>query len=231
MSRWKVFGMLLGSGLPLAQAQFPVVDVASVTQLVSEVRTLEQQLNTARAGLAQAQAAYQSTVGDRGMAQLLAGAPRNYLPTDWSSVQSTMNGGGTFSALSSDVTGAITSNAILSAQQLAGLSPVANQQLQEQRRTVALLQAVSHQALATTSGRFSSLQQLINAISSAGDQKSALDLHSRIGAEMGMLQNEHTKLEVLYQSALAEQWANEQRARERIVAGHGQFTSRFQPTP
>ena len=35
---------VLGGGVPVAQAQFAVIDVASVTQLVSEVRTLQQQL-------------------------------------------------------------------------------------------------------------------------------------------------------------------------------------------
>ena len=126
---------------------------------------------------------------------------------------------------------ALTANAVLSSQQLAGLSPAASQQLQEQRQTVALFQAMSHQALATTSGRFASLQQLVGAIARAGDQKAALDLLSRIGAETGMLQNEQAKLQVLYQSTLAQQWADEQRIRERVVAGHGQFAARFQPTP
>ena len=75
---------ILGGGLPVAQAQFAVIDVASVAQLMSEVKTLEQQLATAQADLAQAQTAYRSTVGDRGMEQLLAGTVRNYLPPNWS---------------------------------------------------------------------------------------------------------------------------------------------------
>jgi type IV secretion system protein VirB5 len=223
---------VLGGGVPVAQAQFAVIDVASVAQLMSEVKTLEQQLATAQAHLAQAQMAYRSTVGDRGMEQLLAGTVRNYLPLNWNGLQSafqTTNSG--YPALSSDLNTALSANAILSTQQLAALSPAANQQMQSGRQSVALLQAVSHQALATTSNRFTSLQQLVDAIAGAGDQKSALDLHARIGAETGMLQNEQTKLQVLYQSAQAEQWANEQRTREQVVAGHGQFASRFQPTP
>jgi type IV secretion system protein VirB5 len=223
---------VLGGSVPEAQAQFAVIDVASVTQLVSEVKTLEQQLATAQADLAQAQTAYRSTVGDRGMEQLLAGTVRNYLPPNWSGLQSAFQGGnGSYPALSSDLNAALTSNAVLSTQQLAGLSPAATQQMQANRQSVALLQAVSHQALATTSNRFNSLQQLIDAVARAGDQKAALDLHARIGAETGMLQNDQTKLEVLYQGVQAEQWANEQRTREQAVAGHGQFASRFQPTP
>jgi type IV secretion system protein VirB5 len=222
----------LGSGFPVARAQFAVIDVASVAQLVSEVKTLQQQLTTAQADLAQAQTSYRSTVGDRGMEQLLAGTVRNYLPPNWSGLQSAFqSANSSYPALTGDFNAALSSNAVLSTQQLAGLSPAANQQMQSGRQSVALLQAVSHQALATTSNRFTSLQQLIDAIARAGDQKSALDLHARIGAENGMLQNEQTKLQVLYQSAQAEQWANEQRAREQVIAGHGQFATRFQPTP
>jgi type IV secretion system protein VirB5 len=223
---------VLGSGVPVARAQFAVIDVASVTQLISEVKTLQQQLTTAQADLAQAQTAYRSTVGDRGMEQLLAGTARNYLPSNWSGLQGAFQStNSSYPALSSDLNAALSSNAVLSAQQLAALSPAANQQMQSSRQSVALLQAVSHEALATTSNRFTSLQQLIDAIARAGDQKAALDLHARIGAEAGMLQNEQTKLQVLYQSAQAEQWANEQRTREQVVAGHGQFATRFQPTP
>lgn len=223
---------VVGGGVPVARAQFAVIDVASVAQLMSEVRTLEQQLTTAQADLAQTQTAYRSTVGDRGMEQLLGGTVRNYLPPSWSSLQGAFqSANSSYPTLSSDLNVALSSNAVLSTQQLAALSPAANQQMQSGRQSVALLQAVSHQALATTSNRFNSLQQLIDAIARAGDQKSALDLHARIGAEAGMLQNEQTKLQVLYQSAQAERWANEQRIREQVVAGHGQFATRFQPTP
>jgi type IV secretion system protein VirB5 len=223
---------VMATGMPVARAQFAVIDVASVTQLVSEVRTLQQQLATAQAGLAQAQAAYQSTTGGRGMERLLSGTVRNYLPPDWNGLQHAFqSGGGGYPALSAELNTALTANTILSTQQLAGVSPAANQQLQSDRQSVALLQAVSHQALASASNRFASLQQLIDALGRAGDQKSTLDLQARIAAEAGMLQNEQIKLQVLYQSVQAEQWANEQRNRERIIAGHGQFAARFQPTP
>jgi len=223
---------ILGIGMPVSEAQFAVIDVASVTQLVSEVKTLEQQLITAKADLAQAQASYQSTVGARGMERLLSGTVRNYLPSDWNGLQGAFHGaGGSYPAFSTDLNTVLASNAVLSTRQIAGLPPAAGQQLQSERQAVALLQAVSHQALANASGRFTSLQQLIDAIPHASDQKAALDLHARIDAEVGMLQNEQTKLQVLYQSLQAQQWANEQRNREQVVAGHGQFATRFQPTP
>jgi type IV secretion system protein VirB5 len=222
---------ICGSGIPAAQAQFAVIDVASVSQLISQVKTLEQQLATAKADFAQAQATYRSTVGDRGMQGLLSGTVRNYLPSDWQGLRQAVQGGNGYAALSASLNSAMTANAVLSTQQLAGLSPAATQQLQADRQTVALMQAVAHQALFTTSMRFASLQQLVDAIARAGDQKAALDLQARIAAETGMLQNEQTKLQVLSQSLQAEQWANEQRARELAVVAHGQFATRFRPAP
>ena len=223
---------ICGGGIPAAHAQFAVIDVASVSQLISEVKTLEEQLATAKADLAQAQSAYQSTVGDRGMQGLLTGTVRNYLPSDWQGIQQAAQGGnGSYAGLAAALNSAVMANAVLSAQQVAGLSPAAGRQLQADRQTVALTQAVAHQALYTTSMRFASLQQLIDAISHATDQKAALDLHARIAAETGMLQNEQTKLQVLYQGLQAEQWANEQRARELAVVANGQFATRFRPAP
>jgi type IV secretion system protein VirB5 len=96
---------------------------------------------------------------------------------------------------------------------------------------VALLQALSQDALGNASGRFASVQQLIDAIPSARDQKGILDLQARIGAEQGMLQNEQTKLQVLYQTAVAQDWATQQRAREQVIAAQGDFATRFEPTP
>jgi hypothetical protein len=69
-----------------------------------------------------------------------------------------------------------------------------------QRQWSATRLAISQSALATASGRFSALQTLINAMSSATDQKGILDLQARINAELAMLQNEQTKLQALSQA-------------------------------
>jgi type IV secretion system protein VirB5 len=231
-NRLLLLSLTLFTGAPAAHAQFAVIDIAAVTHLMTEVQTLEQQLTTARDHLAQAQAQFQSMTGGRGMERLLAGTARNYLPGDWTGLEGALQGASSaYPVLSSDVRNAIRSNAVLSAQQLAGLSPGGAQQLQSQRQSVALLQAIAHESLVTTSHRFAAIQQLIDAIPRAGDQKAILDLQARIGAEQAMLENEQTKLQVLYQSVQADQWANEQRARERVIAGRGQFATRFQPVP
>lgn len=217
---------------PAAHAQFAVIDVAAVAQLVTQVQNLEQALTVAREHLSEAETELRSMTGDRGMEQLLGGTNRNYLPGDWGQLTAALNGtGSTYATLSAAVRQALGEDAVLTAQQVATLSPDGQRQLTADRGTAALLQAVSRQALANASGRFADLQQLINSIGAASDQKSILDLNARIGAEQAMLENEQTKLLMLVAAAEAQHWADEEQDSERTVDGQGQFASRFQPTP
>jgi type IV secretion system protein VirB5 len=213
--------LALGSTVP-AQAQFAVIDVASVTQLLSEVRQLEQQVATARSQLLQAQSEYAAITGNRGMQNLLSGTLRNYLPTDWTQLSQVMSGSSaSFPALASSVSSLVSSNAILTASQVASLSPSQQALLAAARQNPALLAAMSQTALANSSGRFAELQSLIGAIGTASDQKASLDLTARITAEQGMLQNEATKLQILYQVAQSQEWARVQRVREQALADQG----------
>lgn len=217
---------------PAAHAQFAVIDVAAVTQLVTEVQNLEQALTVARQHLAEAQTELRSITGDRGMEQLLAGTSRNYLPTDWGQLTAALNNtSSAYASLSAGIQQVLAENTVLTPQQVAMLSPDGQRQLATDRNTAALLQAVSRQALANASSRFADLQQLINAIGTASDQKGILDLNARIGAEQAMLENEQTKLVMLVAATDAQRWADEEQDRERAIAGQGQFASRFQPTP
>jgi type IV secretion system protein VirB5 len=224
--------LALTAAAPAAHAQFAVIDVAAVTQLVTEVQNLQQTLTIARQHLTEAQTELRSITGDRGMEQLLAGVNRNYLPTDWGQLTAALNDtSSAYAALSAGIQQAVTEDTVLTAQQFATLSPGAQQQLVADRGTAALLQGVSRQALANASGRFADLQQLISTIGTASDQKGILDLNARIGAEQAMLENEQTKLAVLVATAEAQRWADEEQDRERAIAGQGQFATRFQPTP
>jgi type IV secretion system protein VirB5 len=216
---------------PPAWAQWAVIDAPAIVQLIQEVQTTAQQLQTAKDQLLQARQALQTMTGDRGMAQLLSGTVRNYLPSDWTQVTGALQGSAQFGALSGDVQSLISANAVLSAQRLATLSPGAQQLIQGSRRWSAMQQALSHQALSNASDRFASLQNLITAISSAADQKGILDLQARISAELGMLQNEQTKLQILYQSTQAQESSLRQQAWEQVIDGHGRFGARFQPVP
>jgi type IV secretion system protein VirB5 len=216
---------------PTAHAQWAVVDAPAIVQLIQEVQTTAQQLATAKDQLLQARQALQSMTGDRGMEQLLSGTNRNYLPSDWAQVNGVLQGAGGFGALSTDVQSVLNANAVLSPQQLAVLPSGGQQLIQGERQWSAMQQALSHQALSSASNRFASIQSLISAISGAADQKGILDLQARISAELGMLQNEQLKVQILNQSTQAQQASLRQQAREQVIDGHGSFNGRFQPVP
>lgn len=234
MSKTALFSIsLLALGLAArAHAQWAVIDVAAVARLSAEVQTLDEALTTARQTLEDTRQQLAAMTGDRGMEQLLGNVRRNYLPTDWAQLSAALQGASaSYGALSGSVREALAEDAALSPAQLGALSRPAQAQILSDRRAAALLQGLTREALANSSGRFASLQQLIEAIGRAHDQKAILDLTARIAAEQAMLENEQTKLRVLFASAQAERWADEERARERAIAAQGDFATRFQPTP
>ena len=202
---------ILGAA-PTAHAQWAVVDVGAIAQLIQEVQQMEQALQVAQNQLSQAQQAYQSITGGRGMERLLSGTVRNYLPADWTQLSTSLAG---------PIQSAVRANAILTTAQWAALSPAEQQQLSAARSNAALLQVAAQQAYATTSSRFTSVQQLISAISGATDQKGILDLQARIQAEQGMLQNDQTKLQVLFQLVEAQELSRRQQTREQAMADVG----------
>jgi hypothetical protein len=52
-----------------------------------------------------------------------------------------------------------------------------------------------------------------------------LELQGRIQGELGMLQNDGTKLELLYRATQAQEWSRRQAALEQLVAGVGNLRS------
>jgi type IV secretion system protein VirB5 len=166
------------------------------------------------------------------MQLLLNGTARNYLPSSWQQLVGAMQGAaGGYAGLASDVRAAVGANAVLSPQQLALLAPVDQQQIAAARQSSALKQALAQEALANASARFASLQSLVSAISTAADQKGILDLEARISAELGMLQNEQTKLQILRDATQAQDAVLRQQQVEQAIAGQGSFAGRFRPVP
>ncbi len=215
-----------------ARAQLAVIDVPALANIIQEVQTTQQVLAAARSQLDQAQQALQTMTGNRGMQLLLGSVVRNYLPTSWSPLNGVPQGLSTSNpALATSVLSLVSGNAVLSPQSLAALSPADQRRIVSARNMAATNQALSRDALSNSSGRFSDLQSLISTIGSASDQKGILDLHARISAEQGMLQNEQTKLQILFQAQQADAAAAREQLQEQVIAGHGQFASRFQPTP
>lgn len=216
---------------PSARAQLAVVDAPAMLQLIQEVQTMEQEVQTARDQLTQARQALQTMTGTRGMQSLLSGTIRNYLPTSWAQLMAAAQGGGGYTGLASAVTGAIGANAVLSAQQLSLLAPVDQRQIAAARQSSGLQQALAQQALVNVSERFASLQTLVSTISAATDQKGVLDLQARIAAELGMLQNEQTKQQILHAATQAQESVLREQREEQVIAAQGNFAGRFQPVP
>jgi type IV secretion system protein VirB5 len=198
---------LLGSvvlSIP-AVAQIPVTDVGAISPLIAQLLEMESQLESLESQLNTARSTLQSISGQRGLQNLLDGVVRNYLPTDWDQLQSV----------------ASNSSAVLSATDLAALMPVQRAAVQQARTAAASLGVITRSALSNSSNRFQDIQQLISAIGAAPDQKSILELQARIGGELGMLQNEQTKLQTLYQSAAADSQLRSQRSLEQAIADVG----------
>jgi type IV secretion system protein VirB5 len=207
---------------PPAQAQFAVIDIGAVTQLLIEVRQLEQAVQLAQSTLAQSQQAYAAITGGRGMQSLLSGTNRNYLPGNWTQLVEAQNGAGsTYGVLGNDVTATIQRNAILTPAITGNFSAAENAQLTARRSSVALEEALTRQELANVSQRFAAVQTLTNAIPTATDQKAILDLQARIQVEQGMLQNENSKLHVLYEAAQSQAQTERARADEQAILDIG----------
>lgn len=219
---WMASWVSLLALTPNAHAQFAVVDVGAIAQLVQQVQTMQEQLTTARDQLTQTQEEFQSMTGGRGMERLLAGLPRNYLPAQWRELAAVLDQASTtYGLIAGEMQRVITANSVLTAEELARLSAADRALLESSRRSKAMLQVITREALDRTGSRFGSIQQLIDAIGGAGDQKAVLDLQARIQAESNMLLNENTKLQVLYQLAQAEEAARTQRTREQAIEALG----------
>ena len=227
--RIAVIGMVLlaaFAGVGPAQAQLAVIDVGAITQLILEVQQLQQALQVAQLTLTQAQQAYAAITGGRGMELLLAGINRNYLPTNWAQLIASENGGGgAYGALGGDVAATILRNALVTPDITANFSAAENAQLNARRGAVALREALARQELQNVSQRFDAIQTLINAIPTAVDEKGILDLQARIQVEQGMLQNENSKLHVLYEAAESQAQTERAKADEQAIVDIGHLNA------
>jgi type IV secretion system protein VirB5 len=238
--RHSTIGVLAAGGLCAlllasapAMATIPVIDVAALGQLVKQVSAWQQQLAAMQQQLDQLRVASTAITGNRGLQDLLpvSTALRNYLPPDWASLAAVYNGTGSgYASLQASVRQQLVANMVLSPGDLARFPAAVQAELAAERNTIAGNQAVMRAAYANESSRFAELQTLISTIGSTHDLKAIDELTARIGAEQSMLLNESAKLASLAQVAASENAAREIRRRELVVAGHGSFATRFQPT-
>jgi type IV secretion system protein VirB5 len=217
-----------------AHAGIPVIDVTAIANLIQQILYWQQQITAMSNQLNQLRQTYSAMTGGRGMENLLpmTNAMRNYLPENYADLMAVANGSSTtYSGLASQVQAAVSANAILSSTDLSAMTPAMRQTVEDGRRAAAMLGTLNQAAYKNTSTRFGALQSLITMIGGANDVKAMADLQGRVASEQAMLNNEQTKLQTLQQVMLAEKYAQDQRVREQIVAGHGSFATRFRPIP
>ena len=218
-----------------ARAGIPVIDVTAIANLMQQVSYWQQQisamqkqynqLQTANAQLSQT---YNAMTGLRGMGQLLPSSDltRNYLPSNYNDLMSTLNGStGSYSGLASQMQSIMKANSVLSSTQMSALSPELRQVVEQGRQASAMLGGTTQTAYQNTSQRFSALQQLVDAIGRTNDPKAIQELQARIQAEQNMLTNEQTKLQSLYQVAQSEELMRRQRIREQSASDIGTVKS------
>lgn len=223
-------GLLLTAAAVLAPLQaragIPVIDTVAIAQLVQQVTYWQQQISGMAQQLGQLQQTHAALTGSRGMEALAPASnlARNYLPPDYSELMRTVQGTSTtYSGLSGQVQTIMNANAVLSSTQLGSMSPEMRQLIEQGRQSAAMLSTMTQGAYQNTGQRFAALQTLINSIGRAQDPKSIQDLQARIQAEQGMLTNEQTKLQSLYEVARADEIARKTRVREHAAKDIGSF--------
>ena len=226
--------VVLALAAPQAQATYPVIDVAAITQMLQQINYWRQQISAMSNQLNQLKQTHETLTGPRGMESLLnfTDQQRNYLPRDWAEVARVLQGQSAhYGQLAGSTAALVDSRAVLTPAELGRLAPQERESIVAARQSAAGLAVMSREAYAQASARFASLSQLVQALGNAGDAKAALDLQGRIAAEQAMLENEQMKLELLAQAAEADRRLQQQQMRELAMAGHGDFSNRLHPQP
>jgi type IV secretion system protein VirB5 len=226
--------VVLALAAPQAQATYPVIDVAAITQLIQQISYWREQISAMSNQLDQLRQTHAALTGSRGMQSLLSlgDAQRNYLPKDWAEVARVLEGqSAQYGQLASATAALVNSSAVLTPADLGRLAPGERGSIVAARQSAAGLAVMTREAYAQASARFASLAQLVQALGTTADAKAAMDLEGRIAAEQAMLENEQAKLELLSSAAEADRQLRDQQLHELAMAGHGDFGTRLHPRP
>lgn len=225
--------LALATAMP-AQADIPVIDMAAIANLIEQINYWQAQIKAMSNQLVELKQTHEAMTGNRGMEGLLrtSTSERNYLPPNYGEMLRLVDGHtATYAGLASQVKASMAENAVLSDRQMRSLTPESQEAIERGRQSSALLATLAREAYNNTSDRFAALQGLIDAIAASNDIKAIEELQGRVSAEQTMLTNEQTKLQALYQISQSENANHQQRIREQVMSGHGNFAGRFAPSP
>jgi type IV secretion system protein VirB5 len=183
-----------------AKADLPVIDFASLTQLLNEVRTAAQQLAVLQQQLQQIMGIYQMLSHITNINGIVAALGmlgiQNPLPVDIYAVQSLLAGRGGASGMLGSIGSLFNTNVGNSSI----YSPTGNSfealMLQRNGASIGGIQALAGQVYQSMSDRLPLLAQLQARIGQ-GDQKESVDLNARIAVEQAYIQAQQTQAAAL----------------------------------
>ena len=189
--------------------------------MANQLSQLKQQYETMQQQYQQLQQTYNSISGIRNMGDIANNpALRKYLPSDYQ--QTLKLGTGVANGQYGGLDGAV--NAMKQASKImdieeTGLDPEspAGKAYQNGQNQAALNRVLAEEGFKQSGARIDDLQQLLNKVNNAPDEKDIQDLQARIQAEQVMLQNEQLRLASLAQVQQAQKdIANQQALEMRI---------------
>jgi len=210
-------------------AGLPVYDGAALTNniaswavqaqsMASQLGELKKQYDTMQQQYQQLQQTYQSISGIRNMGDIANNpALRKYLPSDYQQTLQLGTGvaNGQYGGLDGSVNAIKQASKIMDIQDT-GLDPEspAGKAFQNGQNQAALNRVLAEESFKQSGARIDDLQQLLNKVNNAPDEKDIQDLQARIQAEQVMLQNEQLRLASLAQVAQAQKDIANQQALE-----------------
>jgi type IV secretion system protein VirB5 len=188
-----LFSCLLCLTLDIHAQGIPVFDAKGVAQALETVSQLKQQLSTL-------QQQYNAIIGTRNLGDILNNpALRQYLPSDWANIYDQVKSG-----KYQGISGAATA--------IKDMEKLYSNNTGQQRvyDTVATNKAMTQEAYKNAMARLDNIQSLMQKINTTQDTKAAADLQNRLSAENAMIQNEQTRLNLMFQLQQAEEKLAEQ---------------------
>jgi len=192
-----------------AMAQIPTTDVASITaqaiQMLEQMNQLIDQYDSLREQIDNQNKQIDAMTGGRGLSGAVGTDDYNQIPTNWEETLNQMNGG-SLSSQANDILSTMNKIDIDAYQEL---DEAYDEHFGKDASQAASYQALQGKSYNDTAERFAKLKELMQKIDDTEDVKAAIDLNSRIQAEMAMLLNEQMKLNSLAQLNVSQQQLQE----------------------
>jgi type IV secretion system protein VirB5 len=218
----------LALGMGTARAQVPVIDSASLAQLVSTVQQLQQQLQTLQQTMSLTQTIVSGATGARGLDSIAPGlnAPsaRSPLPPNFADLQAAVG-----SAISAYGSISSAAQSIRSGGQIVTY-PGAQWYTQEMARRGdrhAIELAAAQQIFDTANTRSANLDLLRQQLASTTDQATAVQLQARIQSEMSQGINDLNRSMAMLMQQRANDGLDQQRRDEQGSALIQDFQNRL----